>query len=80
VRFSHDSRYVVAVSEGGQLAVWDLQTGYKVNELTFMSGTLSIAIAISAKLDQLAIGSIDGRVSFFSINPFKFVTSASTRT
>lgn len=70
VKFGTDPNKLLTVSESGQLFCWDLPSGNRLSELQFDAGGLATSVTISNDLTKLAVGSFDGRVSFFEISPF----------
>ena len=66
VALSGDGRYIVSGSGDGTVAVWDLQTGARLHELTGHQGGVN-SVALSGDGRHIVSGSDDGTVAVWDL-------------
>ena len=66
VALSGDGRYIVSGSDDGTVAVWDLQTGARLHELTGHHGGVR-SVALSGDGRHIVSGSDDGTVAVWDL-------------
>jgi WD40 repeat protein len=66
VALSGDGRHIVSGSDDGTVAVWDLQTGARLHQLTGHQGVVT-SVALSGDGRHIVSGSSDGTVAVWDL-------------
>jgi serine/threonine protein kinase len=68
LRFLNSGQHLVTVADGGKVIYWDVATGSPMQEYQIAQGIAS-SLAVSGDGRRVAVGSSDGRITLFELEP-----------
>jgi WD40 repeat protein len=68
VRFINGGQHLVTLADGGKVIYWDVATGSPMQEYQIAQGIAS-SLAVSGDGRRVVIGSSDGRITLFELEP-----------